>query len=255
MQAAMRKIGALCQKDFADTFRNPSMIISVIMPIALALFYRYLLGDMGSESPDTTPEQAAAIAQMLESFLLSTSLCLTIGAVVAMTVVYGIAEEKEKKTLRTLMLANVSAGQILVSRAAVALVVSVVVATICFFVLDAENTSLLMPYLGLTVLGAIPIILLSLLLGLATRDQMTAGLYSMPVMIVAIAPIFGLQDEAVADVLMYLPTGAISELVTLMTQDTLFTSEAVLPLAIVVGWIAILAILFALLFKRLVRDN
>ena len=27
MQATMRKIGALCQKDFIDMFKNPSMLV------------------------------------------------------------------------------------------------------------------------------------------------------------------------------------------------------------------------------------
>ena len=46
---------------------------------------------------------------------------MAIGMVVGMTVVYGIAAEKKKHTLRTLMLANVSAGEIVASRALVAL--------------------------------------------------------------------------------------------------------------------------------------
>ena len=79
-----------------------------------------------------------------------------------MAVVYGIAEEKEKHTLRTLMLANISAGQIIISRAFISLVMVLVVATACFFIADAADISLLMPYLGLGILGSLPIILLSL---------------------------------------------------------------------------------------------
>ena len=41
MQATMRKIGALCQKDFIDMFKNPSMLVCLIMPIGLRCFPLY----------------------------------------------------------------------------------------------------------------------------------------------------------------------------------------------------------------------
>lgn len=163
MQATMRKIGALCQKDFIDMFKNPSMLVCLLMPIGFAVLFCYMLGDVGVATVGADPNVAGpAVDAILAKFELSSSLCMAIGMVVSMAVVYGIAEEKEKHTLRTLMLANVSAGQIIISRAFISLVMVLVVATACFFIADAADISLLMPYLGLGILGSLPIILLSL---------------------------------------------------------------------------------------------
>ncbi len=256
MQATMRKIGALCQKDFIDMFKNPSMLVCLLMPIGFAVLFRYMLSDVGMATVGEDPNAAgAAVSEILATFELSASLCMAIGMVVSMAVVYGIAEEKEKHTLRTLMLANVSAGQIIVSRAFVSLAMMLVVAAACFFIADVSDQMMLIPYLGLGILGALPIILLSLVLGLAARDQMTAGLYSVPVILVALAPMFGAYNETVSDIVSYLPTGGMDTLVGLMMQGTLFTSEALVPLAITLGWTVACALLFVALFKRLVRDN
>lgn len=256
MQATMRKIGALCQKDFIDMFKNPSMLVCLLMPIGFTALFRYMLGDVGVATVGADPHAAGpAVDAILAKFELSSALCMAIGMVVSMAVVYGIAEEKEKHTLRTLMLANVSAGQIIISRALISLVMVLVVATVCFFIADVADASLLMPYLGLGVLGALPIILLSLVLGLAARDQMTAGLYAVPVILITLAPVFGAYGGEIAEIVQYSPTGGMNSLVELMMQGTLFTSDALIPLAITLAWTVACAVLFVALFKRLVRDN
>lgn len=256
MNAAMRKIGALCQKDFVDMFKNPSMLVCLLMPIAFAALFRYMLGDVGVATVGKSPQDySSVIGNTLNTFELSSSLCMAIVMVVSMAVVYGIAEEKEKHTLRTLMLANVSAGQIIVSRAVISLVMMLVVATACFFIADVADVELLVPYLALGVLGALPIILLSLVLGLAARDQMTAGLYAVPVILIALAPMFGAYGEPISEVVAYLPTGGMNKLVELMMQGNLMTSDALLPLAVTLVWTVVCAILFISLFKRLTRDN
>lgn len=105
------------------------------------------------------------------------------------------------------------------------------------------------------IIGALPIVLLSLVLGLAARDQMTAGLYSVPVILIAMAPMFGMYDEAISNVVKWLPTGGMNSLVDLMVRGQLFTNDALLPLSVTLVWIVAGVVIFALLFKRLVRDN
>ena len=46
-----------------------------------------------------------------------------------------------------------------------------------------------------------------------------------------------------------------SELVGLMMEGRMLTSEALVPLAVTLAWTAAAAVAFALLFRRLVRDN
>lgn len=60
MQATMRKIGALCQKDFIDMFKNPSMLVCLIMPIGFAVLFRYMLSDVGVATVGEDPNAAGA---------------------------------------------------------------------------------------------------------------------------------------------------------------------------------------------------
>lgn len=90
MQTTMRKIGALCQKDFIDMLKNPSMLVCLIMPIGFAVLFRYMLSDVGVATVGEDPNTAgAAVGQILATYELSSSLCMAIGMVVSMAVVYG----------------------------------------------------------------------------------------------------------------------------------------------------------------------
>lgn len=254
MDATLRKVGALVRKDACDLVRNPSMLVCVLMPVGFTVLFRLMLGDVEAAS-GLDEARAGMLSGTLDTFLLSISLCMAIGMVIGMVEVYGIAEEKEKHTLRTLMLANVGPGQVMASRALVALVVTLAVAAASFLLLGKAGVELLPVYLGLCVLGALPTALVSLVLGLASRDQMTAGLYSVPVVLVSLVPMFRMASRPLAEAARWLPTGAMSELVGLMMEGRMLTSEALVPLAVALAWTAAAAVAFALLFRRLVRDN
>lgn len=253
MNAAMRKTGALLAKDFADLFKNPTLLIVCLLPIAFMALYSFMIGDAAGGS-DLTAEQQEAIDPVISQFMLGSSLCMTLGMVCTMTVLYGIAEEKEKRTLRTLMLANVGASQVVASKAVVALVASTVVNAVCFFVAGGEP-GMLGAYLALGVVGSLPVILFSLVLGLASRDQMTAGVYSVPVLLVALVPMFGMANETIEKASHWLPTGGVYDLIGLAMDGHLLSQDALAPLGVTLAWIVVGAVVFAALFKKLARDN
>lgn len=250
-----RKVRVLCGKDFADLFKNPTMLIMCLFPIAFMLLYRFMFGQ--SLSGVEVGDEQAAVDAFLSGFLLVSALCFTTGMVTTMTVIYGIAEEKEKHTLRTLMLANVSAGQVMASRGIVSLVSSAAVMAACYLLTGADLGQL-PAFLLVGLLAAAPVMLLSLVVGLASRDQMTSGLYGMPLMLVCIVPmmaVLGTLGEGVATVARFLPNGGAVELLKLLLAGQLLTADAIVPLATSLAWMAAGVLLFALLFKRLTRDN
>lgn len=250
MNAAMRKTGALLAKDFADLFKNPTLLVVCLLPIAFMALYSFMIGDAAGGS-DLTAEQQEAVDPVISQFMLGSSLCMTLGMVCTMTVLYGIAEEKEK---RTLMLANVGASQVVASKAVVALVASTVVNAVCFFVAGGEP-GMLGAYLALGVVGSLPVILFSLVLGLASRDQMTAGVYSVPVLLVALVPMFGMANETIEKASHWLPTGGVYDLIGLAMDGRLLSQDALAPLGVTLAWIVVGAVVFAALFKKLARDN
>ena len=92
METTLRKTGALLGKDLKDLVKNPTMLICTLLPIAFVLLYAQMSGGSPEES------------EMLSRYLVSMAFCITAGMVGSMTVLTAIAEEKEKNTLRTLML-------------------------------------------------------------------------------------------------------------------------------------------------------
>ena len=250
----MRKTGALLAKDFADLFKNPTMLVVCLLPIAFMALYTFMIGRRHGRCGSRPPNSRRPSSPVIRQFMLGSSLCMTVGMVCTMTALYGIAEEKEKRTLRTLMLANVGASQVVASKAIVALVASTVVNAACFFVAGGEP-GLLGAYLMLGIVGSLPIILFSLVLGLACRDQMTAGVYSVPVLLVALVPMFGMANETIEKASHWLPTGGVYDLIGLALDGRLFSQDALAPLGVTAAWIVVGAGVFAVLFKRLARDN
>ncbi len=240
MQANLRKLGALVAKDAADLAKNPTMILCVLMPVGFAVFYRFFIGDMGlagSLRGDGGLGASPQVTSVVQYIVLSMSLCLSIGMGASVSLIYGLAEEKEKHTLRTLMLANVSAEQLMLAKGFVAFVLTIATELVCFAVSGAP-WSLAGWYLLLGSVGAVPVILVSLVVGLASRDQMTAGLYSVPVLLLTMAPIFGSFSEGIRAVVCFAPTGG-----------------AVAPLAVTAVWMVAAVVVFKLLYRRLLRDN
>lgn len=245
--SAARKICVLCAKDFADVVKNPTMLVFCLFPLAFMFLYRFMLGGAQIDGADEA-------ARMLNLFLLATALSFSSAMVTSMTVVYGIAEEKEKRTLRTLMLANVSGGQILVSRSILSLACTLASELACFAVLGAD-WKLLPAYLLFGLLGAVPVVLVSLVVGMASRDQMTAGLYGMPVMLVCLLPLAYVAGGPFSTVALFAPNGGAAVLCLLMAQGTLSFGTALWPVVSFAVWVVLGAVVFALLYKRLLRDN
>ena len=243
MEAALRKTGALLGKDLKDLVKNPTVLLGCLLPVGFIALYSQTMGDASGEAADAARHQ-----------FLTMALFMTVGMTGCMTALYTIAEEKEKHTLRTLMLANVSAAQVIASRAAVSLAAIVIAQAACFAVLRAP-IDLLAPYLLLGILSGLPIVMLSLVLGLAARDQMTAGVYSVPLILVAFLPMFAPLNETLAKATPYCPTGGAQELLNLAADGALFTADALQPLVVTLVWVAVGAAALALLYKRLARDN
>ncbi len=253
MNASTRKIGALLSKDFADFVKNPTMLVASLMPIAFMLLYRFIIGSVTADEGLTPDQQAAAWHEVLK-FLLGTALCLTIGMAGSMTVIYGIAEEKEKHTLRTLMLANVGAGQVVVAKSLLAIVVIAAVEAACFLAAGGD-ADWFGPYMLLGVFGSVPVILISLVLGLASRDQATAGVFGVPVLLLTMVPMLGQSSAEVARIAEFTPCGGIYRMMGMVMDGSISGADAMMPIAVTLAWAAVGAALFVILFKRLAKDN
>lgn len=244
MNAALRKIGALAVKDFSDLIKNPATLICAIMPIGFMLLYRYgMMGDISGEE-----------ATHFTNFLASIAACMTAGMVGSMVILYAVAEEREKHTLRTLMLANVSAVHVLIAKTVVAMVTIAVVDMICYLIIGAD-LQYLVPFTAIAVVGSMPVVLIALVCGLFARDQMSSGLYSLPVILLALVPMMSMLNETAETIARFSPCGGAVELITMLLSGTLFTSDAIQPIVVTLVWIALTTVLFFVLYKKTSKDN
>ena len=134
------------------------------------------------------------------------------------------------------------------------LALTAITEAVCFLIIGTP-ARMLPAFLAIGIIGAIPIMLVSALLGLLSRDQMTSGLYAVPMLLVAIAPMFSMIGEEVSNVTRFLPTGGTDQLFKLLAEDRLLSMDALPPVAVTAVWIIVCTVAFGLLFRRLARDN
>lgn len=86
-----------------------------------------------------------------------------------------IAEEKEKRTLNTLLLANVKITQIIASKVAVSILFILVSSLIMYFMVSAYEYVYLYRFIIGVTLGSVASLILGLIIGVCTKSQMVAS--------------------------------------------------------------------------------
>ncbi|MEY8459593.1 hypothetical protein AALA69_00475 [Eggerthellaceae bacterium 24-137] len=246
MREDLRRVGVLAAKEIVDTFKNPTMIFCIVMPFAFTVFFRLIVGD-GAVAGETADPA-------LQHMVLSVALCMSIGLGGSVVSVYSLAEAREKHALRTLLLANVSAGQIVAARGVASFGLTMAAELLCFAV-SGVAWVFLGWYLLFGALGAVPVVLLSLAAGSASRDQMTAGLYSLPVLLLAVSPMLGDFAASVETVVQLAPTGGMDSLLQLVLGGRLTLAAAAGPLAVTAVWTAVGAAALGRLCQRFFRAS
>lgn len=227
MTIQMRKVRPLFRKDIRDLSKNANCLIIAILPVLFTFLYKNM--NFGGEG--MPPEMVLTFGLLMNSALMPIS-------VMAMS----IAEEKEKNTLRTLMLSNVSAAEFLLSKFLMIFLVTQLINLVVYAIAGTE----LMPivrFLLVTSCSIAPPILLGALVGILSKNQMSTGTLSAPLALLLLMPaIFGQIDEGIAKFARFTPTMAMMNL--LNRQD-----EA-MAVAVLIGWTILSAALFALAYRK-----
>lgn len=227
MNIQLYKIIALCKKDIKDLRRNSSVVLMACLSLFFTVLYRFM--NLGGE-------------QLPAEFVLSIGVLMNISMLPIAVMSMIIAEEKEKFTLRTLMLSNVSAMDFLVSKAIVIFVLSQSVSVISYMVVGS-----IFPFgtfFGITALTCVCMLLFGAIVGIISKNQMSTGVASTPLtMIMLIPAIFGQADEEIAKIAQFIPTYAMLELFK-------GTDRSVFYLLVIACWIIIAAVLFTVVYQK-----
>ncbi len=228
MSIRMNKLRALLKKDFKDLMKNGNCLLMVALPLLFTLLYTNM--DLGGEG------LPAAFVLML---CLLMNLSLMPISVMAMV----IAEEKEKNTLRTLMLSNVSAGEFLLSKSIVIFVISEIVSVLIYLITGVDSVNPVSFALA-TSATCVCMLLFGALVGILSKNQMTSGSLSAPLALLMLMPaIFAEMNETFAKIAQFMPTRAMVEL--LMSNE-----KTLLNIGILLIWIVLAAALFTLTYRK-----
>lgn len=236
MKCYWNKISALLSKDMRDNLKNPQLMVMVLLPVVFVSIYRFM--DFGGE-------------HLGRDYLMLLGVVMT-GVMVPISFLStSIAEEKEKNTLRTLMLSNVTGGQFLLSKGLMALLLTLVVDTAVFFICNAP-VKMLPAYLLCAAIGSLGLIFLGAVVGLLSKDQMSTGIVSAPLMILLLMPtVFSSMNSFFAAAAKFVPTTVLVDLLLLSTDGIALTEPVMLKnLLAALAWGVGLGVVCLVVYRR-----
>jgi ABC-2 type transport system permease protein len=163
MTLSARRIYAIFVKDLKDLYKNLFVSSAMLVPVALAIFYSRM---------DEVPIEV--------NFLI---INLTLASVAAYIQCALIAEEKEKNTLRGLMLSPATLPEILSGKSLVTLFITLITIVLCMMLTGYEPSNLLLVAAGI-LLSAFFYVILGTMLGMLIRSVVDASVLLLPIVMI-----------------------------------------------------------------------
>lgn len=204
MHFSYKRIKAIFIKDLKDLQRNSYTIFTLIIPILFVLFIRY------------TDEPGIDIGALPINLSL-----LIVGVFIQAAIV---AEEKEKNTLRGLLLSPVKPFEVLVGKSMLSAILAILVMLISMFIIN-NNIPSPIPFMISIGLSLVIYISLGTLLGLFSRSVMDTSMIGMPVLLIfGMSPIIKAlsENDALIKILDYLPNEQLDMIWTDLSNEKMF---------------------------------
>jgi len=183
-----RKLNALLWLRLQVLISNSTLLATLLMPFGIAVLYNEFLNKNGQ----------------LSLFLLSSSLTMVLSMGSGYMVSIMMAEDKEKRNLKSLILSGVTATEYTFSMLVLPILIMLLAMIVLPIYLKVDVSGYLFAYAIYLLLATICIIFLNLLIGAVSDTQSKAQVYSMfPVFIVSFLPMIALQNDTVQKLLDY----------------------------------------------------
>lgn len=232
MTFSMRRFSAIFRKEVQDFKTNSQSLIMMAMPIFFAIIYSR--SDNFREIGATT--------------LITMTLVMVGGFIQAML----IAEEKEKSTLRVLMLSPASSIEVLIGKSSLTGVITVTICFINLLILGKleGNIALL---LFIFVLGTLIFTLIGTCIGLIAQNVPQTSTIGLPILMVFLIGDFiagFVKSEVVTKIVEYLPTRHIGLAVSGVIKGEGFSAITSNLLNITIWLVAVLVITLLVYRKK-----
>ena len=224
----MNNILIMIRKQMKDTFKNKAVLIQlVLLPVVSFILERVI-------RPEGVPE--------LMYTKMFAAMYMAMAPLTAMSAI--IAEEKEKNTLRVLMMSNVKPGQYLTGIGAYVWIISMIGSVLFAVSFPAAD----MPFFFLVMgVGFLISIVIGAVIGITAKNQMSAGsVGAMAMIILSFIPMFAMFNEGIGAVARFLYTQQ-----TRFLLDAMSFAEIKWDGAVILAANAILAVvMFFVAFRK-----
>jgi len=235
MSISLKRARAIFVKDYKEFSRNYALSIILIFPIILTLLLR-----------GAGPSMSGAFALVLNpSFVLLT--CFVQACL--------IAEEKERNTLRTLMMTPATTMDVLIGKSALVFVMSAVVLPIATYIFGYKPANI-WAFVAVIILSIILYTAAGTICGLFSKTLLEASLSIIPVAIIFTGAPWGallVKDFPIFKVLEYVPSSQLEYLLAIRKGYT--TGDLLKPLLITLAWTVVLTIVSVVLYQRRLKDE
>ena len=217
-----RKLNALLWLRLQVLISNSTLLATLLMPFGLTVLYNEFLNKSGE----------------LTMSLLSMSLTMVLSMGSGYMVSIMMAEDKEKRNLKSLILSGVTATEYTFSMLVLPLLIMLLGMILLPIYLKVDLSGYLLAYVIYLVLATISVIFLNLLIGAVSDTQSKAQVYSLfPMLIVSFLPMIASQNDTVQKVVDYSFIGPIANLLNKKGGEISFSNIGML-----LSWVVVLGI-------------
>lgn len=244
MRLKLHVFRALFKKDLKNCFMNRNVSLMLVLPIAFVLLYKFLLSS-GIDDESFSSYHTLLMCSVLTLAVIPLNILSML-----------ISEEKEKHTLRSLMMANVSGAEFIASKAAVCLLL-MMSEGIVIYLLCGLGMNLMALYLGTIFIVSLAIILFGAVVGISAKDQMAAGTLGTPLMMLfLIPPVFSTMNNFFDKVSVLVPTTSLYTIYGAVYSDMpLLSKDNVIAFGVCLAWILIGTMVFIRIYKKKGLDD
>ena len=226
----MKNIHAIFMKQLSDTLKNKTILIQFLMFPVLVIVM----------------ENAVKIEDMPEHFFAKLFAVMFVGMAPLTCMSAIIAEEKEKNTLRVLMMSNVSPAGYLFGVGAYVFVMCIA-GTVVFALAGGYSGADLALFIAVMSAGIILSELTGAVIGVFSRNQMTATSITVPVMMIfSFLPMLSMFNDTIRTVAKVTYSQQLSELINGIGKAAV-SAESIIVITIN---FLLAAVLFTVAYRR-----
>ncbi|MCR5167138.1 MAG: ABC transporter permease [Oscillospiraceae bacterium] len=226
----MKNISAIFLKQMKDTLKNKMVLIQFVMFPVLAVIMQ------NAVKPEGMPEHF--FAKLFAVMFVAMAPLSSMAAI--------ISEEKEKNTLRVLIMSSVKSAEYLIGIGIYVFVMSMF-GTAVFAILGGYRGADLAMFIALICTGILLSGLTGAVIGVFSKNQMASSSLSVPVSLVfSLLPMLSMFNEKIKDIARMTYSQQISELINGIGNSDI-TSESIVVISVN---FLIAAVLFILIYKR-----